>query len=198
MPGASDPLRPMQGLHSILKKRYPWTPPDGPCHSSLESPLRESLHDQGPADAPTLSQSPQSHEGSACSFPPAFNCFLCLFFKAFRSLASSGPGLYGGPYSALMAPEYREEGRHAGQHHWNTSREVGNPNRKTTTPSASGATGTDLAKFSDFAPVLEYWAIYRRPIGSLCAHAAAMHTMIRWRSRTASAILLLPLTSRGC
>ena len=136
--------------------------------------------------------------GVAVLFHLLSTAFCAYFSRPFRRLASSAPELYGGPYSALMAPEYREDGRYAGQHHWNTSREVGNPDRKTTTPSASGATGTDLAKFSDFAPVLGYCAVYRQPIGSVCDHAVAKHAMIRWRSRTASAILLLPLTSRGC
>jgi hypothetical protein len=53
------------------------------------------------------------------------------------------------------------------------------PDRSRTAPSASGAIGTNLANFSDFAPGLGYWPVHWQPVRSMSAtKPLAGHTMI--------------------
>jgi hypothetical protein len=59
------------------------------------------------------------------AFSHLLSTAFCAYFpRPFRSLAPSAPRMYGGPYSAFMAPTYREDRQYASHHHWSTWREV--------------------------------------------------------------------------
>ena len=63
-------------------------------------------------------------QGVSAFFHLLSTAFCAYVPRPFRSLAPSAPRRYGGPYSAFMAPTYREDRQHASQHHRSTWREV--------------------------------------------------------------------------